>query len=700
MHSHWAMFDGISQRYCLVFAQQMRGFGMQIKNDFPCAVRLIENTWIPMADGCRLAARIWLPVDAEAQPVPAILEYLPYRKDDGTILRDTPQHVYFAGHGYAAVRVDMRGSGDSDGLLLDEYLKQEQDDALEVLAWLAAQPWCTGAVGIIGISWGGFNGLQIAARRPPQLKAIISICSTDDRYNGDCHYMGGCMLGSDMLSWASIMLAYNARPPDPLIVGDRWREMWLDRMENTPPFIEAWVSHQRRDAFWKHGSVCEDYSAISCPVYAVGGWADPYVSTVPRLLAGLSCPRKGLIGPWEHNYPERGTPGPAIGFLQECLRWWDHWLKGIDTGIMSEPMLRTWMQESVPPSVAYDNRPGHWLSEPTWPSPNLAPQTYLLGNGTLDETAGPERQLDIIGAQHCGLDAGVWCPGGPIAELGDDQRGEDGLSLAFTSAPLVERMEILGFPEVVLDLAVDKPRALVAVRLCDVGPTGASTLVSWGLLNLTHRDGHEQLTPLSPGRRYNVCVQLNAVAHALLPGHRWRVSVSPTYWPHAWPSPEAVTLSVFVGTGSRLGLPVRNARRDAAGPANFGPPESAAPLPIEVLRTGLRERTVRHDAVHGLFELVNRSDDGHYRQVTNGLEYDDCYSNTYSIIEGDPLSAKVRCDREISIERGAWRVRIVTTSTMTGDADVFRLVNVLEAYEGNTLTFAKTWSRAIPRELV
>jgi putative CocE/NonD family hydrolase len=265
------------------------------RTDFPRAVRLIDNAWIPLSDGVRLAARIWLPAEAEADPVPAVLEYIPYRKGDGTAVGDSTRHTYFAGHGYASVRVDMRGSGDSDGILLDEYLSQEQDDALEVIAWLASQPWCTGALGMMGISWGGFNSLQVAARRPPALKAIITVCSTDDRYADDVHYIGGCLLGIEMLSWASTMLAFNARPPDPAVVGERWREMWLERLEKTPPFVEAWLSHQRRDAYWKHGSVCEDYAAIECPVYAVGGWADAYTNAVLRLLAGLSCPRKGLI---------------------------------------------------------------------------------------------------------------------------------------------------------------------------------------------------------------------------------------------------------------------------------------------------------------------------------------------------------------------------------------------------------------------
>jgi putative CocE/NonD family hydrolase len=350
----------------------------RIVSAFPRAVRVIENEWIPLADGTRLAARLWLPEDAAQNPVPALLEYLPYRKRDSMRLRDDPMHGYFAGHGYASVRVDIRGTGDSDGPIDDEYMKQEQDDALEVIAWLAAQPWCSGAVGMSGISWGGFNALQVAARRPPALKAIITVCSTDDRYADDCHYMGGALL-LNSLSWASTMFAYNARPPDPLVVGERWREMWMQRLNGSPPFLAAWLQHQLRDDYWKHGSVCEDYAAIEAATYAIGGWADAYTNAIPRLLANLKAPAKGLIGPWAHEYPHQARPGPPIGFLQECLRWWDHWLKGRDTGIMREPKLRAWIQDSIPPAADYDERPGRWVSETAWPPPRNARLDLHLG---------------------------------------------------------------------------------------------------------------------------------------------------------------------------------------------------------------------------------------------------------------------------------------------------------------------------------
>jgi len=287
--------------------------------ELPCKVREIENQLIPMSDGTWLAARIWLPEDALLRPVPAILEYLPYRKRDGYAESDTIMHPYFAGHGYATIRADIRGSGESEGLLWDEYLKQEQDDALELIAWIAAQRWCSGAVGMMGYSWGGFNGLQIAARRPPALRAVISLCSTDDRYADDTHFMGGAVLVANF-TWASTMFAGMTRPPDPALVGEQWRNMWLERLRNLPLFIANWLAHQRRDDYWRHGSICEEFQAIECPVFLVGGWHDSYCNTIARMMDGLKVPRRALVGPWSHSYPHVGLPGPRIGFLHECLR--------------------------------------------------------------------------------------------------------------------------------------------------------------------------------------------------------------------------------------------------------------------------------------------------------------------------------------------------------------------------------------------
>jgi uncharacterized protein len=326
--------------------------------------QVLDHVLIPTRDGTRLSARIWLPEGAGADNrVPALLEYLPYRKGDWTAVRDAQRHPWYAARGYASVRVDLRGSGDSEGVLLDEYTPTELADGVDVIAWLAAQPWCTGRVGMFGISWGGFNSLQVAALRPPALKAIVTVCSTDDRYADDVHYFGGAVLGIDMLGWSATMLAATALPPDPARVAS-WRELWDQRLAALVPFVDTWLAHQRRDGYWRHGSVCEDYAAIDVPVLAVGGWADAYRNTVLRLLAHLSCPVKGIIGPWAHMYPDIDRPpGPRIGFLPETLRWWDRWLRDVPNGAESEPALRAWMQDSVPPATAYPERPGRWVTE-------------------------------------------------------------------------------------------------------------------------------------------------------------------------------------------------------------------------------------------------------------------------------------------------------------------------------------------------
>ncbi len=669
---------------------------MRNVRDYPRKVREIETAWIEMSDGCRLAARIWLPEDAEEVPVPAVLEHLPYRRRDFTRLRGDAEHAYIAGYGHTGVRVDIRGSGDSDGILEDEYLQQELDDAVEVIAWLAAQPWCNGSVGMTGISWGGFNALQVAALRPPVLKAIITTCSTDDRYADDIHYMGGCLI-TENLDWASTMFGFNSRPPDPEVVGERWREMWMERLDRQDPWIFEWLSHQRRDAKWKHGSVCEDYADIQCAVYAVGGWADGYSNAIPRLLAGLTCPRKGLIGPWSHAWPYAAKPGPAIGYLQEALRWWDHWLKGEESGIMDEPMLRVWMQDSVPPAPQYDHRPGRWVAEAAWPSPRIAPRAWALNPGGLDEEAGPERELHHRSPQMLGLTGGEWCPYGFEAEMPTDQRVEDGQSLAFDTAPLGEPLEILGAPVLELEVAVDRPSAFLAVRLCDVAPDGASTQVTYGLLNLTHDAAHETVTPLEPGRRLSARVQLNDIAHAFPAGHRIRVAVSTSYWPRVWPSPEAVTLALFTG-GSRLSLPVRPARAEDADLPAFAEPEAAPTSPHKSFETAHRGRVASHEFATGRTVLEGVKDRGRTYLEAIDLTIGAGGADRFTLIGDDPLSARHENRYTITMARGDWQVRTEANTVMTGTREDFVVSATLDAYEGETRIFSRAWSRRIPRD--
>ncbi|MGM0532690.1 MAG: CocE/NonD family hydrolase, partial [Bacteroidota bacterium] len=474
-------------------------------------INVLENVWIPMQDGTRLAAKIWLPEGAENHPVPAVLEYIPYRKRDFKAFRDNEIHGHFAEHGFAGVRVDLRGSGDSEGILRDEYLQQELDDGIEVIKWLAGQAWCTGDVGMIGISWGGFNGLQIAAMQPPELKAVITVASSDDRYADDVHYMGGALL-TDNLSWASTMFAYNSCPPDPQIAGEKWKEMWIDRLEGSGLWLRKWLEHQRRDGYWKHASVCEDYSAVQCPVFAVSGWADGYTNAVFRLMESLNVPRKGLIGPWGHKYPHMGGPGPVIDFLNECVRWWDQWLKGIDTGVKHDPVIRAWMKDTVSPISA--KRPGRWVAEKYWPSREIEEKTLNVLSGELDFDISKKTDsvLSIQSPLSVGLFAGKWCSYAESTDLPSDQREEDGGSLIFDTPPLEEDLEILGSPSVELELSSNKPIATVAVRISDVAPNGRATRVTYGLLNLTHRNSHEQPEELEEHKKYKIKVDMNYVA--------------------------------------------------------------------------------------------------------------------------------------------------------------------------------------------
>ena len=662
-----------------------------------------EHVWITLSDGCRLGARLWLPDAALHGRVPAVLEYIPYRKRDGTRGRDDPMHGYFAQHGYAAVRVDMRGSGESDGHLADEYLKKEQDDALEVIAWIAAQTWCTGAVGLQGKSWGGFNALQIAARRPPALKAIITTFSTDNRYTDDIHYMGGCLL-NDNLWWGSIMLAYQSRPLDPLLVGDSWRERWLERIATLPFFPGLWLEHQRYDAYWKHGSVCEDFAAIECPVLAIGGWTDAYTNAVPRLLEGLEVPRLGIIGPWGHLYPHDGVPGPAIGYLQEAVRWWDHWLKGEDTGIMSEPMLRAYVEDPVPPDGTRTFTPGRWVGERTWPSPGITTRRlHLRADRTLG-AAEPDRGtvLAIRSPQSHGKAAGEWMGVGCPGEHPTDQRLDDGGALVFESLPLENEISVLGAPTLALRLASDAPVAQLAVRVSDVASDGRATRVTYQVLNLTHRDSHERPSALEPGRYYELRVTLNACGHRFVRGHRLRLSIATAYWPLIWPAPSAATLSVRV-EGSALELPVRDGYEER--PVTFPPPVHGPQAPVTLVTPGRVQRYSVQDHVTGETTYVTEGiggvfGEGVLRFDEVDVELSHSMKRELTIRDDEPLSARYLLTQTYEMGRQGWRTRVDTRARMTSDAASFHLTATLTARLNGELVAEREWDVTIPRDLV
>ncbi|MFC9221847.1 CocE/NonD family hydrolase [Streptomyces hygroscopicus] len=681
---------------------------MRLVSNLPCATKEEDHVTIAMSDGVRLSARIWRPTSSDEEPVPAVLEYIPYRKRDLTAVRDSIHHPYIAGHGYACVRVDLRGTGESEGVLTDEYLEREQSDAEEVLAWLAEQPWCDGTTGMMGISWGAFAALQVAARRPPSLRAIVIASFTDDRYADDMHYMGGALL-SDNLAEAGTMFAYATCPPDPAVVGERWRDMWHERLENARPWVLEWLRHQRRDDYWRHASVCEDYRAVRCPVLASSGWADGYSNAVTRLLGHLDVPRKGLIGPWSHKYPHLGEPGPAIGYLQEVVRWWDHWLKGVDNGVMDGPMLRTWMQDSVPPSTSYEERPGRWVSEPQWPSPNVEPVAHPLTRHRIgdpgDTPPGQEPHgaaLTVQSPLSVGQFAGKWASYNAPPDLPYDQREEDGGSLVFDTEALTERVEILGSPSVELELSVSEPVAMVAARLSDVAPDGRATRVTYGLLNLTHRDAIGTPEPLEPGRRYRARVQLNGVAQAFPPGHRIRLSLSTSYWPLAWPPPKPVLLSVYEGA-STLTLPVRRDRdRDRSSEDEpqrpFGEPEGAPPIATTRLTPPEQRWDVKRDLVGYRSELEIVKDAGTQRFDDIGLDVGRRAYERYTAVADDFTSVGGESTWTMRFHRDGWETRVVTSTVLRCGETEFTVDATLDGYEGDRRVFSRSWNETLPRD--
>ena len=660
----------------------------------------IHHDLIPLKTGIHLAYRAWMPTDAEQNPVPAILEFLPYRKNDGTIYRDEITMPATAEKGYACIRVDLRGTGESEGLFDDEYSEQELSDAEETIHWLSQQPWCDGNVGMVGISWGGFNALQLAYRQPLALKAIITICSTDDRFNEDIHFAGGCLL-NDNLDWASFFWSYaQARCPDPRLVGDDWKKQWLNRLENMPFLADKWIAEQHKSGYWKHGSVSEDYSRIKIPVYAMGGWADAYRNTVFRLLENLSSPTKGLIGPWAHKYSNIAYPGPKIDYVRESVRWWDKWLKNTDNDIMDEPQLHYYLMESVRPKIDYEQRNGSWQSEASWPSPTIEQRQFFLHPETLSTGQNNQRHVATVSSpESIGKMAGKFMVGiGHRGEFPDDQQQDDEQSLTFDTAPLEEALNIVGQSILQLSLSSDQPIANIAARLCDVHPSGESTLITYGVLNLTHRNSNESPEALIPGKKYEVELALNHIAYQLPKGQQLRLSISNAYWPLIWPSPYRDTLSIHLSE-SRLSLPVKSSLDAISNPAleEFDPgviPEG------KELRPPQTKKSITEDPQTGKSQIKTEIDYGHYFYPSCETEIDFKIDQLVSIHPDDPNSATSTNRHYVKMQQGEIATALESRYEMTCSDSQYFIRAEWRAFEGNECIFNKTFDHKIKRNLI
>ena len=649
-----------------------------------------ENLGIILSDGCRLSARTWIPENAHEFPVPAILEYLPYRKRDGTIARDELTHPYFAKRGYASIRVDIRGNGDSQGIMLDEYTSQELNDAVEVINWLAKQPWCSGTVGMMGISWGGFNSLQVAALQPKPLKAIITLCSTVDRYADDIHYKGGCLLNEN-LGWGSTMWAYSSRPPDPALVGQAWRKMWQERLEAEPFLPIGWLKHQRRDNYWKHGSVCEDFSKIKAATLAIGGWGDGYKNTVSHLVENLSCPVKGIVGPWIHKYPHFAVPGPRIDFLHEALRWWDRWLKNEKTDVENDPAYTVYLMDGVEPKSSYDYRKGQWVSFDQWPA-QLPIKTLNL-NKDLGLRKQKENVRKIISSpQTCGLDGGEYCAIWLGPDLPGDQRIDDVNSATFTTEELTKQIDIVGAPRVKLKLRPTTSTAQISVRLNHIHPTGASTRITYGVFNLGYVDGFDNPRKLRKGETISIEFNLDQIAYSVSKGHKIRLSISNAYWPLLWPTPEKGAIEVIAGS-----IDIPFIKDGLYNFRQFLPEKADEPWKTKTIRKPTNTRKVIRNIGSDEVTVEIIDDFGSVRDLSHDLEIGSIAREWWTIQPDDPLSANGRTHWTEERSRGEWKTRTETFATMSSDAENFYIHAKLEAYENEKLFFEKEISETINR---
>ncbi|MEM0922446.1 MAG: CocE/NonD family hydrolase [Pseudomonadota bacterium] len=650
-----------------------------------------ETRWIALPDGTRLAARIWWP-EAETAgdgPYPAVLEYLPYRRRDGTAERDEATYPAFAAAGIVGIRVDSRGQGDSEGFFDDEYSPQELADCCDVIAWIAAQDWSNGAVGMMGISWGGFNGLQVAAMRPPALKAVISIASSADRYADDIHFKGGCLLGAK-IAWAGTMLSYTSRPPDPESAGPGWREIWRRRLEAMPAILDTWLSRQRRDEYWRHGSICEDWGAIQCPVFAISGWADGYRNTPAALARHLKAPVKAMTGPWVHLYPHFAAPEPRADFLSMAIDWWRQWLVGEARGVETWPAYRAWLAESPRPDGDRSVEAGRWVGT-DWPSKRVENVVLMLGaDGRFGSAKGPRR---IASPESCGIMGGAFFTQSTQSDQPGDQRRDDALSTCWEGEVLTEPLDLLGRAELHLTATPDRSHGHLIARLVDLHPDGAARLIALGTLNLAQRGGHATPEPMMPGEPVAIHMKLDEMGYRLLPGHWLRLALSTAYWPMIQPAPAPLSLLV---EDVRLVLPRLTGAVEAPPPAPNGP----APLPSFPRETPASAgRRAVLDLDSGATTYIRESDTGRVVHPGHGMIKNETARETWRIDPGNPAGASGHLVFTTLRERGAWKAETQVEIRFTAHAESYRAEIDLSAETGGETFATRRWSLSIPRDL-
>jgi hypothetical protein len=650
-----------------------------------------ERTFVTMADGVRLAASLWLP-DGDG-PWPALLEARPYRKDDVTAAqRQTYRRLVDEG-GYAVCRVDVRGTGSSEGFAETEYSAREHRDLVEVIAWLADRAWCTGSVGMWGKSYSGFNAFQLAMEQPPALKAICSIYASDSRYTDDVHYGGGIRRMLDFLDYPMSMVAMNALPPVPGVFGEGWHEEWGRRVSELVPWELRWFEEQDLSDYWRHGSVRGREDRVRVPTMIIAGQADGYHNVVFRALERIDAPVSVLFGPWSHLSPDAAFPGPRVDHVPLMIRWWDRWLRGEPNGVDAEPPLTVFMRRPTPPQADLDTHAGEWRAEPSWPPERLRERSMRLtdagraGSGEVLDGGRADR-LTVRG--DVGVTASIWCADALPWGLPWDQRRDEAFSLGYAFEPLDEEVEVLGHPRVELVVASSTPVAFAAVNLCDVFPDGTSQLVARGLLNLTHRHGHEDVRPLEPGRAERVEIELEATAWIFERGHRIRLDVAGSAFASSWPPPQAGTLTVE-REGSRLLLPVLEGP-PVADPPSLPPGEGHA----EALDADVVWRVEEDLLAHETRVVVGYGDG---ETLEDGTRVDARSRGAVGVSTDDPGRAWARGTYRYELSWPEATVRAEARGELRSDATTWSLSIELDVSEDGEVRWQRRWDRTIPRHL-
>lgn len=645
------------------------------------------DVWIEMEDGVRLAATVYRPDTLE--PVPCLLEALPYRKDDVTASYAGEYERLRDEFGYAVCRLDLRGTGSSEGIATDEYPVREQDDLCAVIEWLGVQDWCDGNLGMYGTSYSGFNSIQVAMRRPAALKAIVAIYATDDRYTDDVHFMGGSLRLLDVIDYPTYMIAMNALPPAPALAGAPWRDRWRERVQATEPWLIRWLEEQSRSEYWQHGSLRPDYAAITTPTMIVAGWADGYRNNTFRTYQALTdngTPARLLVGPWGHASTASAMPGPNLDLVPEMVRWFDRWLRGRDTGIgastdvAGEPALVYFARRSTPPSADAVEVNGRWQAETRWPTPRVTDQSWPLA-GTHIHSVRPDT----------GLAAWNSCAGHLPYGQPQDQVFDDAASVTF-DWPVDTGLELLGHAVARLRVAADQPVATVSVKLCDVGPAGESTLITRGLLNLSYRNGFGAPVPMVPGEAEEVTVEFEATAWTVDAGHRLRLAVTGVDWPNTVAPPNPVVLTIH-GDQSALTLPVATGVA-APSPATLVHRPTPAAEPTEVVwRTG-------HDILGRV--TTAEVDHGSAYPGFHGATTTDRYTGTVAVDRNDwSQRAESAASFVVDwlVDEGPIQVRAESSVRLIVTADRFDVDITVTASEGATVVGKRQWTRSIARRL-